>query len=656
MPRVPAQTAQAPPRALTTLTPLLTVRCRPDPRQVKIVVPRNARPRPRGRDVRLAPVGGLAANASSYDPHAEYTERLARHCAIKSHHTRVHLQLGNARLVIAVAAAALDGFPWPALSFLPTGRSPQLFFSTAVAIYHEIVIRRIARAHRAIRYYERGLDRLNNNWAGRGQGGERFHDPSHPYAEDLDVFGKGSLFELLNTARLRSGEETLAQWLLKPAPPARCGRARMPCRNCACGSIFARTWQIWVKTPDPESTTRNSRHGRGTRAFRFAASARDRSRARRDDCGGRHRVVRLGLSAALPRRYTHPEHFCAVTATARPRRRKGRRAPRARPEPVRARAGQAGAGGIHQRQTSRAAAALDTGGLPASHHIARLNRIVDLIDSRDNVAVRLIGPFLLWTTQSALALEAWRSACGPSLRRWLEAAGEIEALSALGNYAYEHPGDPFPEFEEGPANYSASGISHPLLPPSRAVPNDVRLGPECRVLIVSGSNMSGKSTLLRTIGVNAVLAMAGAPVRAQKLSLSPVAVGASIRVMDSLQSGSSRFYAEITRLRLLADIAAGPLPLLFLLDELLHGTNSHDRKIGAEAIVKGLVKRGAIGLITTHDLALAHIADVLQPHGLNVHFEDQLTEGRISFDYVLRPGIVRKSNALELMRYVGLEV
>jgi DNA mismatch repair ATPase MutS len=168
--------------------------------------------------------------------------------------------------------------------------------------------------------------------------------------------------------------------------------------------------------------------------------------------------------------------------------------------------------------------------------------------------------------------------------------------------------------------------------------------------------MSGKSTLLRTVGINAVLALAGAPVRAQSLRISPLSLGASIRITDSLQGGTSRFYAEITRLQKLVMLADGTTPLLFLLDELLHGTNSHDRRIGAEAIVKGLVDRGAVGLLTTHDLALAHIVDVLAPRASNVHFEDHIENGRIAFDYRLRPGIVRKSNALELMRSVGLEV
>jgi DNA mismatch repair ATPase MutS len=168
--------------------------------------------------------------------------------------------------------------------------------------------------------------------------------------------------------------------------------------------------------------------------------------------------------------------------------------------------------------------------------------------------------------------------------------------------------------------------------------------------------MSGKSTLLRTVGINAVLAMAGAPVRARRLRLSCVAIGATLRIQDSLQAGTSRFYAEIQRIHHIMELTKSSLPVLFLLDEVLHGTNSHDRAIGAAAIVKGLIDRGAIGLATTHDLALAEIADGLAPRAANVHFEDDLVDGQISFDYRMRPGVVRKSNALALMRAVGLEV
>jgi DNA mismatch repair ATPase MutS len=232
----------------------------------------------------------------------------------------------------------------------------------------------------------------------------------------------------------------------------------------------------------------------------------------------------------------------------------------------------------------------------------------------------------------------------------------MEALCSLASHAFEHPADPFPEFVAAGPCVDAEGIGHPLLAEDKVVRNDICIGGGLQVIVVSGSNMSGKSTMLRTVGVNAVLAQAGAPVRARRLTLSPLAVGASIRLTDSLQGGVSRFYAEILRLRQILDETAGPLPVLFLIDEFLHGTNSHDRRIGARALVLGLVERGAIGLITTHDLALADIADELGERAANVHFEDQIADGKISFDYQMRAGVVRKSNAIELMRQVGLEI
>jgi DNA mismatch repair ATPase MutS len=188
------------------------------------------------------------------------------------------------------------------------------------------------------------------------------------------------------------------------------------------------------------------------------------------------------------------------------------------------------------------------------------------------------------------------------------------------------------------------------------VRNDVALGTTCRLLIVSGSNMSGKSTLLRTVGVNSVLAYSGAPARARRLRLAPMQIGASIHVIDSIQTGTSHFYAEILRLRAVLDCARGPLPVLFLIDEILHGTNSHDRRAGSEAVLRRLVESGAIGLVTTHDLALTAIAEGLGDRALNVHFVDQLEAGRLVFDYKMRPGVVERSNALALMRHIGLEV
>jgi DNA mismatch repair ATPase MutS len=240
--------------------------------------------------------------------------------------------------------------------------------------------------------------------------------------------------------------------------------------------------------------------------------------------------------------------------------------------------------------------------------------------------------------------------------RWLSALGELEALSGLGAYAFENPADPYPVFEEAGPVFQAQGLAHPLLPRSRCVANDVALDAELALLVVSGSNMSGKSTLLRTVGVNAVLAFAGAPVRAASLRLSPLAVGASIGVHDSLQDGESRFYAEIKRIRQVVDLAQTGRPALFLLDEIFSGTNSAERRVGAEAVVRALVDGGAIGLVTSHDLALADVADHLAPRAKNVHFEDHLEGDRIAFDYRLKPGKVTRGNALALMRAVGLRV
>jgi DNA mismatch repair ATPase MutS len=300
---------------------------------------------------------------------------------------------------------------------------------------------------------------------------------------------------------------------------------------------------------------------------------------------------------------------------------------------------------------------LDTTDRAASASIRALHRLVAMHDWEHNLAFTPIALVLLWGTHLAWAIEAWRSRYGREIRRWLDAVADVEALASLASYRYEHPADPFPELlDTGEATFDGAGLGHPLLPAARMVRNDVRLDGATRVLVISGSNMSGKSTLLRTVGINAVLALAGAPVRADSLRLSPLAIGATLRIQDSLQEGRSRFYAEITRIRELSDRARLSPPLLFLLDELFHGTNSHDRVVGAAGVLRGLIDRGAIGLITTHDLALTTIADQLAPRAVNVHFEDWFDGGELRFDYRMKPGPVTRSNAVALMRAVGLDV
>jgi DNA mismatch repair ATPase MutS len=292
----------------------------------------------------------------------------------------------------------------------------------------------------------------------------------------------------------------------------------------------------------------------------------------------------------------------------------------------------------------------------ASAAVRALQKTIEWMDASNNQLFAPVAFALQWKVQWAYVLEDWRKRHGHRVAGWLDALGTWEALSSLAGYAYERPNDPFPDIVEGEAVYEGAGLGHPLIPERSCVRNSVMLGSGTRCLIVSGSNMSGKSTLLRTVGLNAVLANAGAPVRAKSLRVAPLLVGATIRIEDDVHEGASRFYAEITRLREITKLLDTGRPLLFLLDELFAGTNSHDRGIGAAAVVKGLVDAGAIGLVTTHDLALANIAQDPKGRIENVHFEDHLENGKLTFDYQMRPGVVQKSNALELMRSIGLRV
>jgi DNA mismatch repair ATPase MutS len=300
---------------------------------------------------------------------------------------------------------------------------------------------------------------------------------------------------------------------------------------------------------------------------------------------------------------------------------------------------------------------LDVEGLPASKRIARLERWIDWLDSGEHLLVRVIRPIVLWYEQLAMGIEAWRGENGRLVGQWLRAVAEFEALSSLASIAFERPHWTFPLLLEGVhPHLEAQDLQHPLMSPAKCVPNDISFSRDLRVFIVSGSNMSGKSTLLRSMGLNCVLAWAGGPVAAKRMCVSALQPAASIRVVDSLHDNRSRFFAEISRIRQIVDLTQGNRAVLFLLDELLSGTNSHDRRIGAAGIVRKLVASGAIGLITTHDLALAEIEQDLGTAAANVHFDDQIVDGQIAFDYKLRPGIVIHSNALELMRAVGLEI
>jgi len=347
--------------------------------------------------------------------------------------------------------------------------------------------------------------------------------------------------------------------------------------------------------------------------------------------------------------------------------------------------------------------ALQTEGRKPSQHIAVLDRLIrHLNNTLRNQFFAVFGFLLALPVHLVHAIEVWRQHAGPHIPEWLDVVAELEALVSLSGYAYEEPRAVFPEivadrdvrsdrlqpvkrpaeaghYEPDVPCFDAEQIGHPLIPDAQCIRNDLRLGPDRQLILISGSNMSGKSTLLRTVGVNAVLAQAGGPVRAKRLRLSSLQIASAMRVHDSLQDGRSLFYAVLRRIKAIVDAtevggrrseigienASRTAPtsdlrpltsVLFLLDEILQGTNSHDRRIGAEGVIRTLVERGAIGLVTTHDLALTDITARLDGRAVNCHFQDDLTDGRMTFDYQLRPGVVEKSNALELMRSMGLDV
>ncbi len=592
------------------------------------------------------------------DPGAEYRTRLERWRGVFRNAERQSVRLGNYRLAVAGVFAVLAylAFVRDALSGWWV-LTPIAAF-VALIVIHERIARSQSFAKRGITYYERALLRVDGGWPGTGSSGDELLDPAHVYAGDLDVFGKGSLFELISTARTAAGERRLASWLSNPAPASEV-HERQPAvvemrdevqlredlallgEDIRAG-VHVDLLTAWGSAPPVHFIT-GARliaavlaassivtfvgfmaHWFGLRPFLIAAAM-----ALSMGFALRHGVERVISSL------DEPVHDLEILSLLLARLEKA---------------------SFESPQLRRLRADLETEGLSASAAIARLGRWMELLDSSDHLVLRLIGPAVLWRAQAAMAIEAWRRGTGPQIGRWIAAIAELEAISSLASFAFEHPGATFPELLEGGPRFEATGLKHPLMGVGQAVANDVMLGDEMRLWIVSGSNMSGKSTLLRSIGLSAVLAWSGAPVTASRLRISRLAVGASIRIVDSLQDGKSRFYAEITRLRQIVALTEQSTPVLFLLDELLSGTNSHDRRIGAEAVIRTLVHRGAIGLVTTHDLALTRICEEFGSRAVNVHFEDHLEEGRMSFDYRLKPGVVERSNALELMRAVGLEV
>ncbi len=618
-----------------------------------------------------------------------YRRRLAVHEEGASRLRATHLWLGYLRLA---AALIFLGVAWFTI-FLSEGPRwtvilPIALF-VALGVWQGRVSRRRDAARRAAEMYRLGMARVEDRWVGleeraipAGLSREaRGTLAASLYAEDLDIVGRGGLFELLCRARTRMGEEMLLGWLLEPAAVEEIRerqaaveelRGRLEFRErmgvagetsavgveaeslrewAAAEDVLIQRWMPWVAGVLAVAAVAGAvgwLSGRGIGALLVvllveAGMRRPFEKRMEAVLGGTDRALKqmellAGLLEVMEAEEFQSARLVAVKAKLR--------------------------------------AGIEAGAGRASGAIARLARLGVWRDSLDNLVVKMVNLPLLYSVQVAWAVERWRRRYGGEVRVWVEAVAEMEALLSLAVYAYEHPGDGFPEFVGGGAYVEGEGLGHPLIAAAACVRNRLRIGGETRVVLISGSNMSGKSTLMRTLGVNTVLAMCGSVVRARRLRLTPLRIGASLRVNDSLQEGHSRFYAEIEKLGRVCALAEScadggrscadgegkrsgggdGMGVMFLLDELLQGTNSKDRRVGAEGVVRALVEAGAIGIVTTHDLALAEMHGLPEGALRNMHFQDEIVEGKMRFDFTLREGVAMKSNGVELMRLIGLKV
>jgi len=574
-------------------------------------------------------------------------------------------RVATARLAVAASAIALVGgivwARWGQWAWAAIAAVVALF--VVLVVVHARIFDAKERAAAALRFHERGLARLARDWDHLPVTSARFQSVDHPFTRDLDVFGRASLIQIVDATETRLGEERLAHLLSIEAhgvwPDAVLARQHAV-RDLAARFAFREALStaggvLGDEKPDPSPIIAWAEGKQGLSALfawsawvlpaiAFGVMVVGSALQARPGTMAALIFAELAVGVAIGERLTPMLSAVSARESALTRWRAMIAAIEREPfaSPLLA-------------QTRDVLAA---GPRLASDEMAALERIVGFSDARRSEVFRFfIGPLLMWDVHCAFALLRWRARAGERVRGWLAALAEVEALAGLAGFAFEHPDFAWPELASEPA-FEARALAHPLIADDHRVGNDVRLPSAGRALVVTGSNMSGKSTLLRAIGANAVLAFAGAPVCARALTIGPARVATSMRIDDSLEQGVSHFYAELRRLKRVLDLAREKVggPALFLLDEILHGTNSRERVIGACAVVRDLLDRGALGAVSTHDLGITALERELGGRVENVHFEEQVQGEKMTFDYVLKPGIVQSSNALRLMRAVGIGV
>jgi len=509
---------------------------------------------------------------------------------------------------------------------------------------------------------QKGIERAAGRWASFPDSGAEFRDDDHPYSSDLDLFGKASLFQWISSAQTELGRMALARFLTEPPRE----RAEIEARQAAVTELAGKlAWRqrfeaegrlvreklqpaapllAWAEESHPEYLKPWLKVGLRvlpaitvaiTLLYLFGRLPWQAPVLLLVLQGIILRVNGTERGQLLTTVYRHEASLRTYAAMLE--RFEGRRftAP---------------------WLTARQEMLRDAAGRPAFAQIRHLSRIVERISNRENAFFLILNIMTLWDYQCMVALEEWKQGSGRSLATWLRVLGEIEALSSLAHIRFDQPDWAMPAVvEPGRYGISAVQLGHPLITKGR-VANDYEMTTPGRITVITGSNMSGKSTFLRTVGINLVLAYAGAPVCASQFRCAHMSLWTSMRLSDNLEQSISSFYAELLRIKRIVEAARVEKPVCFLLDEIFKGTNSQDRHQGAKALITQLEREGAFGLVSTHDLELGDLEQASEGRIRNYHFREEYQGGEIRFDYTLRPGVSTTRNALYLIRMVGIEL